>query len=82
MESDFWERARGISQKSYQIIAKIMFFKVKFDFCEKILQTFLQCPPLHPHGVGGSNPVFSEIGNFWNFLLYIPKIVFFNHTLF
>jgi hypothetical protein len=32
------------------------------------------------HGVGGSNPVFSEIGNLRNFSLYTAKIVFFDHT--
>jgi hypothetical protein len=48
---EFWENPIGLLQKS-------SFFDAKSDYCKKNLQTFSQCPPLHPHGVVGSNPVF------------------------
>jgi hypothetical protein len=57
-ESDFWERARGISKNPIRLSQKSCFSTQNPIFAKKILQTLLQCPPLHPRGVGGSNPVF------------------------
>jgi hypothetical protein len=66
------------------------FAKIQSDYCKKsffllrnplfakfFLQTFSQCPPLHPHGGGGSNPVFSKIGKFAEFFaVYCKNRVF------
>jgi hypothetical protein len=49
----------GRGPGEFWIIAKNRVFLTQNPiFANFFLQTFSQCPPLHPHGVGGSNPIF------------------------
>jgi hypothetical protein len=53
-------------------LRKLCFFVAKTDFWKK-LQKFLQCLPLSPHGVVGSNPTFWQKLYFYWFFCCIPR---------
>jgi hypothetical protein len=60
-------------------LAKIVFRGIPI-FAVNFAQTFLQCPPLLPHGVLGSNLAFEQNRNFAEFFaVYLENRVFRPH---